>query len=473
MHADSQLLDTFLPLTGAWLTYFVQALLAYALVRAICLLIPDPRGRMIAWGCFLIVVAGGWVYGCASALRGMPVTYGSPLPVLGSYMTRSWSVDRSWSSLVGLTEWIWPVYFGIVAFSVIDLLLKSARLARLLRTGRPPSDEVAALFRRICREMGIDRCTLMFVPELRSPATCGVWHARVLLPESLIPQLQLSQLSDILRHELTHVRQKDCLWDRLAALACRAVFFHPVVWLARRRFRWERELACDQAVVEGGGESVLYAECLTKLARSSCLVGATAPNGVGVFSSSSQLTARVNTLLRGPRSYSPRRHAIHVVLIVFLAAAGGRALSSIKLAFHWPATPASLPTRSRVGRALPRGRFARKATDAIAATTLPSGPPAILQPVSLRLDDLAPVSSSPRLPILNATPDESESAAPQDETEGTRNPVWDEAQVPGGAQTLDWQKVAVGAAVGAVALAAPDNDTDDVSRTRIRIAHPR
>ncbi len=93
--------------------------------------------------------------------------------------------------------------------------------------------------------------------DLRSPATCYWWRSHVLLPLELVPHLDSDQLEDVLRHELFHVRQHDYLWDRLAALGCRVVFFHPLVWLAYRHLRWERELACDYAVVRESSEARL------------------------------------------------------------------------------------------------------------------------------------------------------------------------------------------------------------------------
>jgi beta-lactamase regulating signal transducer with metallopeptidase domain len=64
-----------------------------------------------------------------------------------------------------------------------------------------------------------------------------------------------------------HVRRRDYLWDRLATLGCYLVFFHPAGWLARRRLRWERELVCDEDVVERSDERrIEYASCLTTLA---------------------------------------------------------------------------------------------------------------------------------------------------------------------------------------------------------------
>ena len=475
MKPDSPFFNESLPLAGAWLTYFIQVLLAYLMTRAICALIPNPRARRAAWGCFLLLVAAGWLYVCFSALRGAPVPYGPrAAPLLGHYMRRSWPVDRFWAAQLSLGLWVWRVYLFAVALLLFDLLLKSERLARLLRTGNPASQELDLLFRGICCEMGLRRCALLIVPEIRSPATCGVWRPRVLFPEGLVPQVNGSQMVDVLRHELNHVKQRDYLWDRLAAVACTGVFFHPAVWLARGRFRWERELACDQAVLEAGGEPVDYAECLTKLARWSGLAGTIASNGIGFSSSSTKLATRVNTLLRGPRCDSPWRQAARIAVIILLATGGTYGLASLSLTFYWPGTSISAHVPSQVPHATLKQRLGSKPLPVALKQSLASEPPPPSALSNLYPGSLPLGSSSPPVPILKITPAGDEEEKAQDASNASTSlalhPVWNEYQLPGGPAPPSWQKVAVDAVAGAVGLATPDNDSDD---NHSRPVHPR
>ena len=85
--------------------------------------------------------------------------------------------------------------------------------------------------------------------------------------------------------------------------------FIPLVWLAYRHLRWERELACDHAVVEKRAESRLtYAECLTRLARWFAEEN-TRSEGIGFSSSESLLAVRVRALLCEPSADSNLRKA--------------------------------------------------------------------------------------------------------------------------------------------------------------------
>jgi BlaR1 peptidase M56 len=319
------------------------------------------------------------------------------------------------------------------------------------------------------------------VQEVRSPATCGLWRAHVLLPSGLVPQLSPGQFSDVLRHELTHVRQRDYLKDRLAAIACRLVWFHPAAWFAHRRLRWERELACDQTVTGNGVEERLqYAESLTKLARWLYLADSIPPSGIGFCSSSSRLATRVKSLLNEPQSYSPSRQAITLCLIASLGAITSYFLPSMGLTLHWRPTAPSVGPQSRI---VFRERKSRRAKHFSVATTkravpsetgLPFGP-AISEK---KLADFLPPSTSPAIPILDASPDP-EAAVEETSSEESEvksvvlHPVWDEVQLPPSTNTPTWRKIAISAITAGLGMAADEDPDKSIPRPRGKVSHPR
>src|ERR1700730_8530714 len=334
--------DTTLSAVSTGMTYFVQITLGYVTTRGLCALIQSPRVRLRLWACFLFLTITGWT------ILGVHVPAGSSVPLTtGSIQvtgTRGqwgfWPVSGSWAGhLAWVGPWTWRLYLSILIIFILQLVWKSLRLRSFLRTGRPPSEEVGMLFQRLCREMKVSRCNLILLADLRSPATACWWRPHVLLPIDLVPFLNSSQLADVLRHELTHVKCRHYLWDRLAALGCRVVFFHPAVWFAHRRLRQEREFACDLAVVQSGVDRRLhYAECLVKLARWWFLAQRNSPDAIGFSSSESLLTARVRALLHETSPCSGFQQAARHGLIAVVATAAVCFLPSIGVTLY-PSLP--------------------------------------------------------------------------------------------------------------------------------------
>jgi bla regulator protein blaR1 len=89
-------------------------------------------------------------------------------------------------------------------------------------------------------------------------------HGHVSGEEDLSEHLNDAQLEAILAHELWHVRRRDNL-AALVHMVVEAVFwFHPLIWWLGGRLVEERERACDEEVLEMGGERQAYAVGILK-----------------------------------------------------------------------------------------------------------------------------------------------------------------------------------------------------------------
>jgi beta-lactamase regulating signal transducer with metallopeptidase domain len=97
----------------------------------------------------------------------------------------------------------------------------------------------------------------------------------------------------VLAHELAHVASRDCLASVIAQLAVAIHWFDPLVWLAARRLRIERELAADDQVIAKGVLASSYAEHLLALATSDRPM----PAGALAMAEPSQVSVRIRALL--------------------------------------------------------------------------------------------------------------------------------------------------------------------------------
>lgn len=89
-------------------------------------------------------------------------------------------------------------------------------------------------------------------------------HPLILLPTDFAERFDnMASREVVLRHELTHARRGDACWTLTMETASALLWFHPLAWLARPRFRLDQELACDAASLRATpGRTTQYARTL-------------------------------------------------------------------------------------------------------------------------------------------------------------------------------------------------------------------
>jgi beta-lactamase regulating signal transducer with metallopeptidase domain len=90
------------------------------------------------------------------------------------------------------------------------------------------------------------------------PLTLGVFQPVVLIPADA-RDWNLERRRVVILHELAHIRRYDVLTQICAQVVCAMYWYHPLVWIAARRMRFERETACDDLVLTAGVRASTYA----------------------------------------------------------------------------------------------------------------------------------------------------------------------------------------------------------------------
>jgi beta-lactamase regulating signal transducer with metallopeptidase domain len=144
------------------------------------------------------------------------------------------------------------------------------------------------------------------------PMTWGWWHPVVLLPRQAL-QWPDARRRVVLLHELAHIKRRDYLTQIVAQLVCALYWFNPLVWLAARQMRIEREGACDDLVLAGGCKASDYAGQLVEIAGSFRRV----PQMAAIaMARSSQLEGRIAAIVDASRNRRLRSAAALAVLAV-------------------------------------------------------------------------------------------------------------------------------------------------------------
>lgn len=138
----------------------------------------------------------------------------------------------------------WPLILWLTgaALALLRLIVHYLRLQRQCR--RPP----VALLRQLEGALdGLPPERVRLHPA--GPAVLWAPRSRLLLPADFLERFDATERRLVLQHERMHLRRGDALWSLLAELACAALWFHPLAWLALPRFRLDQELACDERVL--------------------------------------------------------------------------------------------------------------------------------------------------------------------------------------------------------------------------------
>jgi len=243
---------------------------------------------------------------------------------------------------------LWPTLaLGLWSAVALALILRLAwahhGLASFLaRTALPARPREAAVLERARRRtgargvIGIARSPL---PE--APAVVGIRRPLILLPLAGCDDLSDDELESLLRHECAHVARQDNLVAACTAVLGALLWFHPLVWIARRILRIERERACDEIAVGSGEGKETYLTALAKFCHAA--IGPELP-GISRMATS-QLKERMDHIMRYPilraQSPSPTRAALLTATALGLFTFATGLIGSGPLAFADAKAPSS------------------------------------------------------------------------------------------------------------------------------------
>ncbi|MFO1499006.1 MAG: M56 family metallopeptidase [Verrucomicrobiota bacterium] len=168
--------------------------------------------------------------------------------------------------LSNVAAYAWACGCGLL---LVVVARRQWRFARWLRTQPPIRDEAIRSLLESCKaRIGVRRhVELIEARGIPFPALFGWPKPLLLLPSESLPHLSEAELRLIMLHELAHIRRADIPlnWAMMAGQAMH--WFNPLVWLALRQLRSDRELVCDSMVLEvlDRPEHRAYGQALLKL----------------------------------------------------------------------------------------------------------------------------------------------------------------------------------------------------------------
>ena len=191
---------------------------------------------------------------------------GLPDMVQGTSMTSAsqasgWRTQSPLWTCIGI---VWGIGMLVVLLPLFAGFEGMRRIAG--RSRRITEGSTAALFDEFLRRLRIKRRVSLLRSDVEMPLTWGIIRPQILIPADA-ETWSTDRQRAVLLHELAHVRRWDWLMQTIAHISCAIFWFNPLVWVADRRMRLERERACDDHVLTNGCWATDYASHLLEIAR--------------------------------------------------------------------------------------------------------------------------------------------------------------------------------------------------------------
>lgn len=185
---------------------------------------------------------------------------------------------------------------------VVRLIAALIALERLKRNSLPLALEYRDAMECWGRATKGSRDVRICVSEaIEVPIAVGLFDSMILLPTHLVQLLEASEIDQITLHELGHLLRNDDWTNAIERITSALLFFNPAVWFIARQMDVEREVACDDYVLQSTGAVRPYAFCLTKMAEMTAWPHRPMP-APGVFVTRKNISIRIERLLRTGRA---------------------------------------------------------------------------------------------------------------------------------------------------------------------------
>jgi len=246
------------------------------------------------------------------------------LPLLHAYGMRAVGEAAGHGAVVQLdVRWSFAIAGLWLAVSMVrgvKLAIGAVQLRRIWKRATPVKmgagwdSPVAAGWRggTVCTSVDVDR-----------PSVIGFFSPRILIPLEVFERLAPVELEQIVLHEIGHLRRADDWMNLMQKLGLVMVPLNPVLLWIERKLCFERELACDDAVLRLTKAPKAYAICLTGLAEHR-LGRRPADLSLGAWERRSELAQRVHSILRRSEGMG-RTQACGVMSVLVLGLVGGAA----------------------------------------------------------------------------------------------------------------------------------------------------
>ncbi|HEX5704026.1 MAG TPA: TonB family protein [Pyrinomonadaceae bacterium] len=235
------------------------------------------------------------------------------------------TTERNWSSPIPVKFRLAAAVVAIYALLVLYALLRLARAWRQTRKIVRGAFEIElpesakSIIETCGRAIATRRVRVLCSSSIPVPITLGVFRPVIILPQSLLLEIDENLLISAVGHELVHIQRRDYLTNLVYEFVYLPVWFHPAAWLIRRRIRQTRELCCDERVTSKLVRPDVYARSLVRMIGTAPLTPRMAADTTIGIVESDNLEGRIMSLLKSRKLTGRRKNILLLIASLLLA----------------------------------------------------------------------------------------------------------------------------------------------------------
>jgi len=253
-------------------------------------------------------------------------------------------------------SWLLLLYLVPTAWLLLRMLVSWVQLRRISQgSGRVSCPSTKRLLSELRTQLGISRNITLRSGHIDSPLSFGLLKPCIILPAQS-RHWSSSVMTDVLLHELSHIKRLDWLTMLLAWFIAAFYWINPLVWFAIKRLDDEAENSCDAAVLHAGRSDTDYAESLLSVAQA-CIHSAQLTHGAKLpaqmMLDRNTLKARIHRILENntmntsdKKSVNHLRKSLALMLLVSAGTLFG--IGGAHLVSAQPSSPLALETEEEM-----------------------------------------------------------------------------------------------------------------------------
>ncbi len=192
---------------------------------------------------------------------------------------------QDWINGFRIAGFLWACGCSVlIVHDVIRLMLAKRAIRRYQICN---NERLNSIYTKCAAAITLKNVPILYLGTLDNPiCVTGVICPVIIMNERIIEQLTDNELSAVFFHELTHVKRKHALLERLYDYVCILNWMNPLSWIAKRNFSLHCETDCDFhtiKILRGKITETAYASAIIRLLEYSTVRAAKPGNGIGAL----------------------------------------------------------------------------------------------------------------------------------------------------------------------------------------------